>query len=333
LVKWLWDKHSEYFNPKWNQMFISSLSWDFEGIWAVVSTVPLWVKVESSIKGSPAKLNDVRIWDIIISANGTSLKGLTVSEAVDYIKWPSWTSVTLEIVRDWESWILMKELIRDAIKIPSVDYEKFEDYWYISINMFWDNTSNEFKEVLNNLTNTKWIVIDLRDNWWWYLLSATEILSNLVQRWEKLVITKYKGNSRPDEYYKSINNWSIYNWKIVVLINEISASASEIVAWALKDLGLAILVGKKSYWKGSVQQPFQLTDWSMVKLTTAKWFTPLWTNIDEEWITPDIEINFINEDYENLYDRQKEEAKKILKKFVKIWNIEKVISDFAIEIP
>ena len=109
-----------------------------------------------------------------------------------------------------------------------------------------------------------------------------------------MVTTKYKdifSNIR----YPSINENSVYKWKIVVLINENSASASEITAWALKDYNLAILVWKKSYWKWSVQKPFTLSDGSMLKLTIAKWFTPNDINIDHEWIIPDIEIDFEKE--------------------------------------
>jgi carboxyl-terminal processing protease len=331
LVKWLNDRHSEYLNPKANQVFTDSLSGDFEWIWAVVNVHPLWVQVDRLIKGSPAKESDIRVWDIIMSANWTKLEWLTVSEAVDYIKWNAWTLVDLEIIRAWEQNILTKNVIRKKIKIPSVNYEEFENNtWYISLNMFWDDTSKEFQEALYYLRNTNWIIIDLRDNWGGYLISAVEILSNLIEKWEILVITRYKDN-KADEYYKSMNNWNIYNWKIIVLINENSASASEIVAWTLREDDIAIVVWKKSYWKGSVQKPFVLSDWSMVKLTIAKWFTPKGVNIDEEWIKPEIEVDFLEEDYINFYDRQKEEAKKILNDFIENWNINEVIKKYTNE--
>jgi carboxyl-terminal processing protease len=107
----------------------------------------------------------------------------------------------------------------------------------------------------------------------------------------------------------------------VILINGNSASASEITAWALREYNKAILLWEKTYGKGSVQQPFELNDGSLLKLTVARWFTPQGKSIDGEGITPDIAIEFQEEDYKNLYDRQLEEAKKLLQMFIEKWSI------------
>lgn len=326
LVEWLWDKHSEYMTSEETKKFNDVLSWDFEWIWAVVKVNELWVLIERIIKWSPAKKFWLLSWDIIISANWEKLAWMDLYDAVDKIKWPAWTIVSLEILRSWESNLLKIDVTRDKIKIPSVDTKELEDknIWYISINMFWEDTSREFEKALFENKDKKWIIIDLRDNWGWYLQSAVSILSNLVEDDKTLVVTKYK-DLLSNISYPSINNWNIYTWKIVVLINENSASASEITAWALKDYNKAILVWKKSYWKGSVQKPFDLNDGSMVKLTIAKWFTPNDVNIDHEWIMPDIEVWFKKEDYTPEvwneadfvpYDRQLESAKEILKTFI-----------------
>jgi carboxyl-terminal processing protease len=317
LVDWLWDRHSNYLNKEENISFTDSLSWDFEWIWAVIELHPLWVIIDRIIKWSPARKYDLRAWDVLISANWISLEWLSLIEAVNNIKWKAGTVVELEVIRPWEKNILIKNVVRDKIKIPSVDYKLLENNtWYISLNMFWEETSKDFESALIDLKDTDWIIIDLRDNWWWFLFSAVEILSKFIKSGEPLVITKYRDNKEND-VYESFNYWNIYDWKIVVIINENSASASEILAWTLRDYNKAIVVWKKSYWKWSVQKPFDLPDWSMVKLTIAKWFTPKWTNIDKEWIVPDIEIWFLEEDYENLYDRQKEEAKNVLDVFIK----------------
>ena len=326
LVNWLDDKHSEYLTLSETEKFNSVLSWDFEWIWAVVEKNPLWVIIDRIIKWSPAKKYWVLSWDIIIKANDTLLEWMSLFDSVDKIKWPAWTKVLLEIIRFWEKEILKIEVIRDKIKIPSVDSKIFENWKisYISINMFWEDTASEFKKVLYKNKNSKWLIIDLRDNWWGYLQSAVSILSNLVEDDKVLVVTKYK-DFFSNISYPSINDWNIYNWKIVVLINENSASASEITAWALKDYKKAIIVWKKSYGKWSVQKPFHLKDNSMLKLTIAKWFTPNDINIDKEWINPDIEVDFKKEDYTpedwkkeefKPYDRQLEDAKKVLKVFI-----------------
>ena len=326
LVEWLDDKHSEFLTTEQTVKFNNVLSWDFEWIWAVVEKNELWVSIERIIKWSPAKKYWLKSKDIIIKANEHKLEWLDLYDAVDFIKWKAWTNVLLEIIRPWEKNILKINIIRQKIKIPSVDSKELNDgkMWYISINMFWEDTSRQFRKELDNFFNKEWIIIDLRDNWWWYLQSAVEILSNFVEDDKTLVTTKYKdifSNIR----YPSINQYPLYKWKIVVLINENSASASEITAWALKDYNLAILVWKKSYWKWSVQKPFMLNDGSMLKLTIAKWFTPNDVNIDHEWIIPDIEIDFEKEDYTpeewkeeefEFYDRQLETAKKVLDNFI-----------------
>jgi len=327
LVEWLWDKHSEFFDKKETKQFNDILAWDFEWIWAVVEKNPLWVSIERLIKWSPAKKAWLKSKDIIISANWEKLEWLWLYEAVEKIKGPAWTKVLLEVIRAWEKNILEIEVIRDKIKIPSVDTDIFENWKvaYISINMFWEDTAEEFKKALEKNKNAEWLIIDLRDNWGWYLQSAVSILSDLVENDKVLVTTKYK-DIFSNISYPSINNWDEYKWKIVVLINENSASASEITAWALKDYKKAILVWKKSYWKWSVQKPFDLNDGSMLKLTVAKWFTPHDNNIDWEWIMPDIEVDFKKEDYtpeewkeEDFipYDRQLEVAKEVLNTFIK----------------
>lgn len=317
LVEWLWDKHSEFLTVEETKKFNDVLSWDFEWIWAVVEKNELWVIIERIIKGSPAKNFWLLSWDIIIKANETKLEWMDLYDAVDKIKWKAWTKVMLEILRQWETEVLKIEVTRDKIKIPSVDSKMLEDWktWYIALNMFWENTAADFRKELEKYLNTEGIIIDLRDNWGWYLQSAVTILSNFVEEDKNLVTTKYK-DIFSNVSYPSINEYPIYKWKIVVLINENSASASEITAWALKDYNKAILVWKKSYWKGSVQKPFDLSDGSMLKLTIAKWFTPNDVNIDKEGILPDIEIDFVKEDFEKAYDRQLEEAKKVLKIFI-----------------
>lgn len=335
-IKSLNDKFSEFMTPEITKEFNETLSWNFEWIWAIVDKHELWVLIDRVLKGSPALNNGILKWDIIVEANGNSLKWLTTTEAVNFIKWPAWTKVVLKIIRAWENDFIIKEIIRDKIKIPSVDTLDMwdQDIWYISLNMFWENTSSEFLEILNTFNNDKikWIIIDLRDNWWWYLQSAVEILSNFIENWKVVVTTKYKDSLLNNSYF-SQNSWSVFDKKIVVLINENSASASEIVAWALRDYNKAILVWEKSYWKWSVQQPFNLPDGSMLKLTIAKWYTPKDYSIDHNGISPDIKVSFTKEDYENKFDRQLEESKKILKKFIKLENIALVIDEYKKENP
>lgn len=335
-VNSLWDKFSEFMVPEVKKQFEDTLSGDFEWIWAVIDKHELWVLVDRVLKWSPALNNGILKWDIIIEANGISLKWLSSNEAVGHIKWPAGTKVTIKILRAWEQDIITKEITRDKIKIPSVDTLDMKDpeIGYITLNMFGETTSKEFADLLATFNNDKikGIIIDLRDNGWGYLESSREILSNFVEKWKLLVTTKYK-NSSLNDYYYSENFWQIFDKKIVILINWNSASASEITAWALKDYNKAILVGEKSYGKGSVQKPYVLPDGSMLKLTIAKWYTPKDYSIDHNGIEPDIKVEFKKEDFDNKYDRQLEEAKVVLKKFIKYENINLVVDEYKKEHP
>lgn len=318
MVESLWDQHSEFLTPELTEKFQQALEWDFEWIWAVVEKIPLGVKVERILKWSPAKKYDVRAGDIIISANKEPLDSLDIYDAVELIKWPAGSQVDLEIIRSGEESLLNISVQRDKVHIPSIEQEYFEseNIAYIAINLFGETTASEFIKALEEVkqSDTSWLIIDVRDNGGWYLQSAVQILSEFIPEKEVLVQTKYRDSFFNQSYF-SINSGEIYDQKIVVLVNENSASASEITAGALRDYDRAILVGKQTYGKWSVQQPFDIGDGSLLKLTVAKWFTPKWKNIDDEGISPDIEVSFLEEDYENIYDRQLEEAKKILKIF------------------
>ena len=348
LVNAIWDKHSEFLTRKDAKKFSEVLSWDFEGIWAVVEKIDFWVKIGRVLKWSPAKKSWLFSWDIILEANGNKLESLSLYSAVEKIKWPAWTKVLLKIVRTWEKDFLNIEVTREKINIPSIYFEVFkeENIWYIAINLFWENTSSDFEKALLQLNDTQGLIIDLRDNWWGYLQSAVQILSDFIEKWKVIVSTKYK-NSFKNFDYKSKNTSKVYDKKIVVLINENSASASEILAWALSDYNKAILVWRKTYWKWSVQEPFYMNDGSLLKITIARWFTPNWKNIDKEGIEPDIEISFKKQDYDldeckkvwicddddtlfnfNPYDRQLEEAKKILIDFNNIWILNLVVDKY-----
>lgn len=332
MVDALEDKYTTFMVPDEAEKFVQMLSGDFQWIWAVINKNELWVEIDRVLKGSPAEKNGLLKWDIIIKAWDIDLEELSVYEAVEEIKWPAWSVITLTIFRSWESDLIVKDIIREKITIPSVEGESYElnwkNIWYIALNIFWEYTSKEFKIELNKLKDTDWLIIDLRNNWGWYLNSAIEILSEFVDNDKLLVTTKYRDSSLNKSYYSQAK-WWIYNKPIVIIINWNSASASEITAGTLRDYNLAMLVWEKSYGKWSVQEPIDdLNGWSQFNITIARWYTPKDRNIDLEWIEPDIEVNFEKEDYENMYDRQLEEAKKILEKFIDLKNIQLVVDEY-----
>lgn len=331
-IKWmvesLWDIHSEYFPPKENQAFSETLTWSFEWIWAYVSKVPEWIRIDSIMKGSPAKKFWILPWDIIVKAWDEELKDLDKYEAISKIKWPAGSSILLTIYRSGEKELLEKEVVRTKIDVPTVHSEIKDNIWYISVNIFAQNTALEFKKELDSLTNKKveGIVIDLRQNWWGYLTQAIIMLSNFIDSGEILVRTRSKSILDGSEVYKSQDLWEDKTTlPIVVLIDESSASASEITAWAIKDYERWIIVWVKSYGKWSVQHPYSIWENRLVKITTSKWFTPKDYNIDWKWINPDIEVKFDIEDAKKWIDNQKEKAFEIMKKLILEKNTSKVI--------
>lgn len=329
LVSWLDDPYTEYFNKKENDDFMTSLNGDFEWIWAVLEKNELWVKIMSVLDNSPAKTWDLRANDIITEVNWTNIANMSTKEVISLIKWPAWKEVNLTIKRDEK--FLEKKLFTAPIVIPSVSSKDLdENTAYISISTFWDKTWIDFKKELEKYKNKKWIILDFRQNWGWYLNVAVDILSNFIKEKEVVAITKYKDWTE-EKFYSDWKTSDLFNWKIVLLADSWSASASEITIWALKDYQKAIIVWERTYWKGSVQDPISLADWSMVKITTAKWFTPKDKNIDKEWISPDIEVKIQDEDIEKKYDRQLEEAKKVLNSFINWTSLQLTIDKYNSE--
>ena len=314
LTKSLWDKHTSYFNPKDAQEFTESLSGDFEGIGAVIKEHPKGIQIMKVLEDSPAKKWWLLNGDIITKIWETSAVWLPTEDAVEIIRWPKWSTVVLQILSSWEE----KEVSiqRDRVVVPSVysDTLTWTTIWYIEIGFFGANTTEEFITALDDLIKNEatGIIIDARNNGWGYLDSAVEISSTLLTPGQLVVETR---GIRPSENmdYKT-QKQTILNTKIpiVMIVNNMSASATEIVAGALQDYDRAIIIGQKTYGKWSVQEPFLLSDGSMMKITIAKWFTPLDRGIDEKWIDPDVVVDLRDEDYKNTYDRQLEWAKIIL---------------------
>lgn len=320
------DRHSEYLTLDEKKDFLDVLNGDFEWIGAVINKNDFGVEVERVLKGSPAKESGILPGDIIIQAGDIELKDLSLYEAVDKIKGSAGSQVLLSILREGNFWVIEKVVTRAHIDIPSVESEYLENknLGYISVNMFGEDTSWEFIQELSVLEKQKisGLIIDLRDNGGGYLNEAVSLLGKLL--WDNKIAVTTKGRKLlSHKNYFTFSDGDIFQKPLVVIINENSASASEIVAGALQDYEKAIIVGKKSYGKGSVQNPFDLSDTSMFKITTAHWYTPNGKSIEGEGITPDIDIEILEEDFtenENggfdFYDRQMEEAKNILEKFI-----------------
>lgn len=317
LTKWTEDKHTVYFPPTESKNFYDVLNWEYEWIWSYVELEKPWVvKILSPIKGSPSEKAWLKWWDIILKVDWTEIeKNNSLQEVVSWIKWPSWTTVILTIKR-WDN-IFDLEVVRAKIIIKEVEFEKISyDTFYIEIKSFWENVSKNFTQALQALKKEKRIkkvIIDLRSNGGWYLWEVSDMLSYFVEKWESTAIVKYLKQEQKytSKWYDLID---FNDYKIVILQNSWTASASEIMIWTIKDYYPdTTIIWEQSYWKWSVQTVKSYADWSSFKYTIAKWFT--WkthTWIDLIWITPDINLELDIEKY-NKYetDNQLEKAKSI----------------------
>lgn len=308
LVLSLDDPYSEFMDPQENKQFEEDMSGTFEGIGAEIGIRDDLLTVISPIEGTPAQKAGIMAGDKILEINGESTQGMDINEAVSKIKGPKGTEVVLSIFRNGFDDIKEFKIIRDVISIKSVSYEKLDNNLFlIKINSFNGDTNYLFSQAIREVLtqDPDGIIVDLRNNPGGYLEVAVMMLGEWING-EVAVIEQF-ANGKTTEYLADGLN-RLKNYSTVILINGGSASASEILAGALRDYNKATIIGEQSYGKGSVQMVKNLTDGSAVKITVAKWLTPKGQNIDEEGIKPDQEVELTYDDFENNRDPQLEEA-------------------------
>lgn len=317
----LWDKYSVYFTPDEASDFEETLHGDFEGIGAVVSENPKWVMASRIIPGSPAEKYGLKAGDVITHVGATHIAWMSSSEAVELIRWPKGTEVQLTLIRAKDGSEESLTIKRWVVVVPTILGKTLSgSVGYIQMALFGEKTAQEFEREYRTLAASGEVagyIIDLRQNGGGYLDAAIDILSYFLKSDIPGIITK--GNLPSDNvtYFTSKKLLHDENIPLIVLVDELSASASEILAWALQDYDRALIVGEKTYGKWSVQSPFSLSDGSMIKLTTAKWFTPKDRSIDGKGIAPDIRVGLEYEDIKNQYDRQLEAAQKLIEEMIR----------------
>jgi len=314
MVKALGDPYTAYLDPNESREFGIEIEGSFEGIGAELGMKDEILTIIAPIKGMPAERAGIRSGDKIIKINGESTVDMTIEDAVKKIRGPKGTEVTLTILREGEDKTQDITIKRATIKITSVEYEKKEGgIGYVQLKRFGEETSKEFNKIAAMIVadGDKGIILDLRDNPGGLLDEAVKIISKFVPEGETVVWEEMKDGQR--EPIHAIGGNFLDNLPVVILINEGSASASEILAGALKDIKNSTLVGKKSFGKGSVQQLEELSDGSSLKITIARWLTPKGNSINEKGIEPDIEVELTKEDFENNRDPQLERAIEELK--------------------
>lgn len=306
------DPYTEYFSAEESKEFNEQISGSFTGIGAELGKENNAIIIVTPIKGFPAEKAGLKSKDIILKINDEDALSLSINDAVTKIRGEAGTTVKLAILRGSEQ--LEFEITREEIKIPSVEYEILDgSVGYIRISRFSDDTDTLVKEAARNFKdqNVSRVVLDLRNNPGGYLDQSIKVASHWIDTGKTVVVEKRSGRVIKD--HKAVAGQEFKGMKTVVLINEGSASASEIVSGALKDYGVATLVGIKSYGKGSVQEVDSLGNGSSIKITIARWFTPQDKNIDKEGIEPDEKVEITTEQAKAGEDPQKTRALDIIK--------------------
>ncbi len=306
------DKHTLYFDPAGAKDFKESLTGTFSGIGAELSQDGQYVTILSPIAGFPADKAGLRAKDIITTINGEDAVGMSVDNAVKKIRGDKGTTVKLGIVRGDQK--LSFDIVRDTITIPSVETKILDgNIGYIKISHFSDDTSDLINKAAADFKskNVAGTVLDMRNNPGGYLTAAVDVSCQWLKQGAKVLDEKRGGVV--EKTYTCDQTGPLYGVKTVVLINEGSASASEITAGALKDNGAAKLIGTKSYGKGSVQETIDLNTGGLLKVTVARWYTPNGKNIDKEGIQPDIKVELTDENIKNKQDPQLDKATETVK--------------------
>lgn len=312
MVDSLGDPYSTFMEPSDNKLFIEDLSGEIQGIGAELSVKDGKLVIIAPLDDSPAQKAGLKPNDEISEIDGEDTIDMSLEEAIQKIRGRAGTQVKLLINRvDFKE---PKEfnIKRAVIVIKSVKWEiKEGGIGYIKISQFGEDTSRLTKQAADELKDQKVIILDLRNNPGGYLDSSIDVASLFMER-GVVVKEKYK-DGRIEELRTTLPQQFFKN-KIIVLINEGSASASEIVAGALRDSRQAIIIGKRSFGKGSVQEIENLSNDSALRITVAKWLTPSGLTIDKEGIKPDVEIDLTDQDFaqnkDPQLDRALEEAKK-----------------------
>lgn len=310
------DPYTTFFDPSENKKFSEDISGSFEGIGAELGIKNNILTIVAPLQESPAEKAGLRSGDKIIKINGETAADMTIEEAVDHIRGKKGTTVTLTIFREGDQDTRDVSVTRDVINVKSVKLEfKDNNIALIELSRFGDDTNKLFADAINKVKNqnAKGLIIDLRNNPGGYLDSSIVVASKLLPK-DKIVVIEEKADKSQIKMYSRGGDVAS-SLETVILINEGSASASEILAGALRDNrpDNVTLVGKKSFGKGSVQEFIDLPQGTAVKITVAKWLTPNGVQINEEGIKPDKEVELTNEDYEANRDPQMEEAIKVLK--------------------
>ena len=315
MVDSLGDPYTVFMDPEESKQFQDNISGSFEGVGMEIGIRNRQLQVISPLEGTPAKAAGLRPGDIIVQIDDTFARNLSLNEAVSLIRGPKGTEVILSILRD--DWSETKDfpIVRDVIKISSLEWEILEDdIAYIQLFHFSQPATRAFKEAANKIlaSSVERIILDLRGNPGGFLEVSVDIAGWFLKK-DQIVVTEDFGVKGQEIIYKARGNGRLGNYPLIILINQGSASASEILAGALRDHKGVMLVGEKSFGKGSVQELENLTGDASLKVTVANWLTPNGNHITDVGLEVDVEVEMTAEDFDNELDPQLDRALELIR--------------------
>jgi carboxyl-terminal processing protease len=287
------DPYTAFFSPDENQRFKDDISGEFDGIGVEITLEDNLITVVSPLPDSPAEKAGLKAKDVISKVDGTNTADIGLDETINRIRGNAGTTVLLEIIRAGAADPIDLIVIREKITVASVSYEiktsGSKKIGYIKIRQFGDDTKKLVAEAADKFNSEKvdGVILDLRNNPGGYLETSVDVTSYFIDG--GVVVSEVEKSGEKREF-KTSESVKLKDQKLVVLVNGGSASASEILAGAIRDRGRGTLIGEKTYGKGSVQILENLSDGSGIKITIAKWYTPNGSQIDGKGIEPDIAV-------------------------------------------
>ncbi len=315
LASSLKDPYTVFFPPEENKLFTDEIKGSFGGIGAEVGIKDQVLTVVAPLKDNPAMKVGLKSGDKILKIDKTATNEMTVDEAINLIRGPKGTIVTLLVLRPGEKTTREFKITRDEIAIPTIDTEfRNDNIFVLKFYSFSENSANLFKDALQKFIDTRShkLIIDLRGNPGGYLDAAVNIASWFVDQGKTVVSEDFGENRKPIIYRSHGPKLFDKSLQLVVLVDGGSASASEILAGALKEHGIATLVGEKTFGKGSVQELVDITDDTSLKITVARWLTPNGVSISDHGLDPDVEVSINQKDLDAGRDPQLDKAVSIL---------------------
>jgi len=311
------DPYTVFFPPAESKAFQAEISGQLEGVGMEVGLRDGVITVIAPLKGTPAERAGIRAGDKILKINDTVTVNMTVDQAVNIIRGKKGTEVRITVLSTDDQEPRELKITRDVINIPTLDTEKRKDgIFVIKLYNFSANASGLFRNAMREFlqSGSNKLIIDLRGNPGGYLDAAVDMASFFLPD-GKVIVQEDTGGKGQNVSYTS-RGYNIFSKspKVVILVDNGSASASEILAGALREHGIATLVGTKTYGKGSVQELVNLTSDTSLKVTIARWLTPNGNSISEVGLTPDVEVKRTAEDVQKGKDPQMDKAVEILSK-------------------